>query len=101
MELYDILSYWRVNRGRGHSEVLMRGAEASERCIIVVANDHQARDYRERTKASRHIVVTIHDQPQKLYGLQLPLVVDHFAMQLLCEQHTEKLVRMSTESRNA
>lgn len=102
MRLHDILMYWRINRGAGHSEAQLQGLSFEGTFIYVVTNRDQAQEVIRRCrilKKPQPRILTISDNETKLHGMRLPLVVDHAAMDLLVEREIRHLEEMSIKGR--
>lgn len=92
MNLDDIIMYWRMNRGAGHTHASLHGV-GSKKCIVVVLNRNTLVDVQRQHPNA--IVLCISEPRDRLFGLRLPLVVDHAAMAQLCYEEQERLYRMS------
>jgi hypothetical protein len=79
----EILNYWRANRGRGHTHTTIEGAKQTG-AIVIIANKQQRALY-EPLGIPKDKILTIH-QLVSLRGRTDPLVVDHYALELMVEE---------------
>jgi hypothetical protein len=88
-------AYYILTCGRayGRTEAMIKGAENVKDAIIIAASEAQAKHIRQRTKTA---VFSLQDL-EKLKGLHNPIVIDHFAMQVLWDEREEEFKRQLTE----
>ena len=94
-----VQAQWRTRR-IGNTTAALKGLYFDRPFLLLVANHHQAHSLvmehvaiENRRKRNGHwmignaIIITIGDIPS-LWGYNMPLIVDHFAMDQLITQHT-------------
>lgn len=101
MILSDIIDYWGFGRARGHTHAMVHGLFSDEAtdCIVIMGNHSQKkmleRELREKGCKRKHKLMVISDTADKLMGLSLPLIVDHYAMAILVKDDIDRLMKMA------
>jgi hypothetical protein len=93
-QIQVILTYWRVNRGVGHTRAIMRGVEREEEEVLLMT--HGAGLLSSVLRANRNnvrVVTANHDLWRQLTGRHAPLVVDHFTISTLVKGVISQLLR--------
>jgi Trk K+ transport system NAD-binding subunit len=78
--LLEIITYYVVNRQRGHSTAMLNGAKNCD-CIVIAHNEHHAR--RLKQLGARHVISI--NSLHKLRGHNKPIVFDNAALHMILE----------------
>lgn len=97
-KLEIIQRYWQINRRVGHTYIALDGLLAFERKAIYVTTD---RGVVEKLRERNDKIICFKPEAinlRMLAGFNCPLIVDHYAMQLLIEWHTKQVIERFKES---
>ncbi len=92
MSKLDILNdYYRMNRRVGHSYLGMSGLGLMNRPFIYLTEDRRIRA--EVAAHNPHALVygMSYLSKENLWGKQYPIIVDHFTLQLLIDEHNKEV----------
>jgi len=70
--------YFTKNRRRGHTTAMLNGAK-SDKNIMVIVSDHQQKN---NIDLPNKRMITINEL-DRLKGIQKPLLIDHYALQII------------------
>lgn len=85
-KLSILADYYLVRRQVGHTSAMLNGARSDKNIIVVVANKTQ-KDYIELPNEQ---MITI-GELIKLKGLKKPVLIDHYALQLMFYELNKEL----------
>lgn len=90
--LQELLTYYHVNRGVGHTSAVIAGAENLEDCIVVAANQSSAALL---SKGNMFTVVTLAGlENGDIRGRRCPMVLDNHAVIELARQSLAEIARL-------
>jgi len=85
LEILD--NYYRKNRQVGHTTAMLNGAKSNKNILVVVASEIQ-KGYLDLPKEQ---MINMHNLHEKLLGRNNPILVEHYAMQLMYEEMKKEL----------
>ena len=94
-KLTDLMRYYKENRGVGHTTAAIEGVKNTNAVYLVAAECD-----RVRLGVRRENTISIGGLPKALYGIKRPLVIDHYALHHLVEEHNEWLIKETIEKRD-
>lgn len=97
MRIDDIIQYWNGTRDAGHSIMQLLGVREETEFIYVVL-DASIRNNAKRTYR-KALILTVQDDYRMLYGKDLPLIIDHAALEYLVKDEQERLRMIGREMR--
>lgn len=93
--LQELLTYYHVNRGAGHTAAVVAGAENLEDCIVVAANQSSAALL---SKGNMFTVVTLAGlENGDTRGRRCPMVLDNHAVIELARQSLAEIARLEAK----
>jgi hypothetical protein len=72
---------------------MLDGAKKTKAIVIVATFNHARQMVREHGVKA----ISIDEIPDSLYGLNAPVVIDHYALSLLIHEHTKEILKRSKE----
>jgi len=91
LEILDL--YYRKNRQVGHTFAMLNGAKSDKDIIVIIAEETQ-KSYIELPKRQMINMSNLHE---KLLGRKNPILVDHFAIQLMYWDMKKELEKKDEE----
>lgn len=93
-KMETLAHHWSIGpRAIGHTHAMRVGSDKAE-CFVMA---HNVRYARELTGGDPRRALTIDDLPEKLVGLRKPLLIDHYAMGMLCSQAAQAIYQLQQE----
>lgn len=78
-DLEFLNNYYQKNRQVGHTVAMLNGAKSDKNILFIVANETQ-KNYFDLPKQQ---MINMNNLKEKLMGRKNPILVDHFAIQLM------------------
>jgi len=90
LEILD--NYYRKNRQVGHTTAMLNGAKSDKNILVVVAREVQ----RVWIDLPKEQMINMANLNEKLLGKVNPILVEHFAIQLMYEEIKNELEKKDT-----
>ena len=82
-------------RGFGHTQAMLNGAKNTDN-VLIVAHTQQFADYlAKQCKNARGVGL---DRTERLLGSHLPIVVDHYAIEILIGERERRIAQLKRAS---
>jgi len=82
-------------RGFGHTQAMLNGAKNADN-VVIVAHTQQFADYlAKQCKNARGVGL---DRTERLLGSHLPIVVDHYAFEILLGERERRIAQLEAEN---
>lgn len=85
LEILDL--YYRKNRQVGHTLAMLNGAKSDKNILVIIARESQ----KSYIKLPKEQLINMCHLNEKLLGKKNPILVDHFAIQLMYHEMKSEL----------
>ena len=90
--------YIHFGRGLGHTQAMLNGAKNADNVVIVAHTQRFADDLAKQCKNARGVGL---DRTERLRGLHLPILVDHWAIEILLGERDHRIVQLEAAESKA
>ena len=90
--------YIHFGRGLGHTQAMLNGAKNADNVVIVAHTQQFADDLAKQCKNARGVGL---DRTERLLGSHLPIVVDHYAIEILLGERERRISKLKAAESKA
>ena len=83
--------YINFGRGFGHTQAMLNGAKNTDNVVIVAHTQRWADELAKQCKNARGVGL---DNTERLLGLQLPILMDHYAIEILLGERDRYIAKL-------